>query len=256
MDNAKEVRKGENLDWDTLEKYLRAHIPDLKGEMSVGQFHGGHANLTYLIKFGDQELVLRRPPFGKIAPGAHDMKREYRVLSKLYKYYPQAPRAFHLCEDDAIIGAKFVVMERRSGVIVRYQLLDCFKTFDNAELRLTNAMIKALGDLHNIDVKDNELSDLGRPEGFLMRQLGGWSKRWELSKTEENIAMDELLGLLKSKVPQTQTISIVHNDIKFDNCQFQPDNPDLVSSIFDWDMTTLGDPLSDFGTTLSYFIQV
>ena len=253
MDAAKEIRKGEDLDWTKLEIYLREHIPDLSGDMAVGQFHGGHANLTYLIKFGKQELVVRRPPFGKIAPGAHDMKREYRVLSKLYKYFPQAPRAFHLCEDESIIGAKFVVMERRSGVIVRYHLLDCFKDFKNAELRLTDAMIKALAELHNIDVKDNDLSDLGRPEGFLTRQLLGWSKRWDLSKTEENLAMDELLGLLKDRVPESQATSIVHNDIKFDNCQFQPDNPDVVTSIFDWDMTTLGDPLSDFGTTLSYW---
>ena len=253
MDAPKEIRKGENLDWDKLEKYLRVQLPDLEGKMSVGQFHGGHANLTYLLQFGDTELVLRRPPFGKIAPGAHDMKREYKVLSNLYKYFPPAPRAYHLCEDVDIIGAKFVIMERRTGVIVRYQLLDCFQLFDQAELRLTNAMIKALSNLHKIEVVDNELSSLGKPEGFLERQLEGWGKRWLLSKTSENKAMDDLLIMLQDNMPETQAISIVHNDIKFDNCQFQPDNPDIVTSIFDWDMTTLGDPLVDFGTTLSYW---
>ncbi|NET37030.1 MAG: phosphotransferase, partial [Cyanothece sp. SIO1E1] len=119
MDTAKEIRQGEELDWQKLEEYLRAVLPEIKGEMSVAQFHGGHANLTYLLTFKGQEFVVRRPPFGKVAPGAHDMKREYKVLSKLFKHYPRAPRAFHLCEDESVIGARFVVLERRSGVVVR-----------------------------------------------------------------------------------------------------------------------------------------
>ncbi len=253
MDSAKAVRKGEALDWDKLAIYLRANLPELTGEMTVGQFHGGHANLTYLLKFGATELVMRRPPFGKIAPGAHDMKREYRVLSKLYKHFSPAPRAYHLCEEETIIGAKFVVIERRTGVIVRYELLDCFKGFENAEERLTDAMIRAQANLHAIDYEAADLSRLGRPAGFLERQLAGWGKRWDLSKTTDNKGMDEILVLLQKNIPTTQKVSIIHNDIKFDNCQFQPDNPDKVTSIFDWDMCTLGDPLADFGSTLSYW---
>jgi len=253
MDKAKEVREGEALDWSTLEIYLRAQLPELKGEMSVAQFHGGHANLTYLLNFGDTELVLRRPPFGKIAPGAHDMKREYRVLSKLYKHFPPAPRAYHLCEDEDIIGAKFVVIERKRGVVVRYKLLDCFKPFDNAETRITEAMIKAQAALHLVDYEKADLSRLGRPAGFLERQLKGWSKRWELSKTDDSKDMDAILAWLLKDIPVTQRVSIIHNDIKPDNCQFQPDNPDKVTAIFDWDMCTLGDPLVDFASTLSYW---
>ena len=253
MDQAKEIRKGEALDWDKLTVYLSANLPELSGELTVSQFHGGHANLTYLLKFGTTELVLRRPPFGEIAPGAHDMKREYRVLSKLYKHFSPAPRAYHLCEDETIIGAKFVVIERRRGVIMRYKLLDCFKGFDHAEERLTTAMILAQANLHKVDYEAADLSRLGRPEGFLERQLAGWAKRWDLSKMERNKDMDEILYLLHATIPNTQKISIIHNDIKFDNCQFQPDNPDEVTSFFDWDMCTLGDPLVDFGTTLSYW---
>ena len=253
MDKAKEIRKGESLDWEKLEAYLRQEIPELSGEMSVAQFHGGHANLTYLIKFGDTELVVRRPPFGKIAPGAHDMKREYRVLSKLYQHFSRAPRAYHLCEDESVIGAKFVVLERRRGVIVRTEVIDCFKQFENIEERLTDAMIKAMADLHLVDYAAADLADLGRPEGFVERQLTGWAKRWELSKSEENENMDAVLKILHSSIPTSQRISIIHNDIKLDNCQFQPENPDEVTSIFDWDMCTLGDPLVDFGTTLSYY---
>ena len=253
MDIAKEVRKGEALDWSKLEIYLKQYLPELKGEMSVSQFHGGHANLTYLLTFGDRELVLRRPPFGRIAPGAHDMGREYRVLSKLYRYFPPAPRAYLLCEDESVIGARFVLLERKSGVVVRYKMLDCFEGFEEAEIRITEAMIRAQALLHQVDYEKAGLSNLGKPEGFLQRQLGGWAKRWELSKTEESSGMDDILSWLQEDIPQTQRISIVHNDIKPDNCQFQPDNPDEVTAIFDWDMCTLGDPLFDFAATLSYW---
>ncbi|MBT8220751.1 MAG: phosphotransferase family protein [Bacteroidia bacterium] len=253
MDNPKNIRPGEALDWPSLETYMRNQMPALSGAMTVAQFHGGHANLTYLIKFGDTELVLRRPPFGKIAPGAHDMKREYRVLSKLYKHFPRSPRAYLFCDDTDIIGAPFVVVERRTGIVVRYAVPEVFRTFDNIEERLTDALVKAIGDLHLVNVDAAGLSNLGRPEGYLERQLEGWYKRWELSKTEDNSSMSATYHILSGEVPRAQAVSIVHNDIKFDNCQFQPDNPDTVTSLFDWDMTTLGDPLADLGSTLSYW---
>ena len=253
MDIAKEIRKGEELDWVTLEDYLRKAIPELKEKMSVGQFHGGHANLTYLLTFGETELILRRPPFGKIAPGAHDMKREYRVLSKLYKYFTPAPRAYHHCADESIIGAQFVIVERKTGVVVRTEILDCFKVMEDPENRIAAAMIRAQADLHLVDYEVADLSNLGRPEGFLERQLAGWTKRWNWAKTEENKTVDGIITWLQSDVPIPHRVSIIHNDIKPDNCQFQPDNPDVVTAIFDWDMCTLGDPLTDFATTLSYW---
>jgi len=253
IDEAKEIRKGEALDWTKLEAYLKEAVTECVGRMTVAQFHGGHANLTYLLYFGESEFVLRRPPFGKIAPGAHDMKREFRVLSKLYKYFPQAPRAFHFCDDVEIIGSPFVIVERRKGVVVRYKLPEIFNHYDNVEERLTDAMIKSEARLHRVDVDMADLTKLGRPKGFINRQLEGWSKRWDLSKIEENHDMIEIYEILSSDIPTPQAVSIVHNDIKFDNCQFAPDNPDEVTSIFDWDMTTLGDPLADFGMTLSYW---
>ncbi len=253
MDKANEIRKGEELDWNSLEKYLRQNIPELDGDMKVSQFHGGHANLTYLVQFGDKEFVVRRPPFGKIAPGAHDMKREYKVLSKLNKHFSPAPLAYHLCIDDSVIGSPFVIIERRRGVIVRTTVLECFSGFENVEERLATALVKVEADLHQVDYKAAGLEKLGRPNGFLERQLSGWGQRWHLSKTSENKEMDEVLRRLQADIPKSQNNSIVHNDIKLDNCQFQPDNPDDVTSIFDWDMCTLGDPLVDFGTTLSYW---
>lgn len=252
-DTAKNVRPGEELEWDKLESYLKEHLSDLEGKMEVSQFHGGHANLTYLLKFGERELVLRRPPFGKIAPGAHDMKREYRVLSKLWKFLPQAPRAFHLCLEDEVIGARFVVMERRNGIVIRRDLPESFASLPNIHERLTTSLVNAVADLHTVDVAAADLQELGRPEGFAQRQVEGWYHRWNLSKTEEVSAMDKVHEILSADIPKSQAVGIVHNDLKFDNCQYQPDNPDLVTSIFDWDMTTLGDPLIDFGIVLGYW---
>ena len=253
MDAAKAVRPSETLAWELLESYLREHLPRTEGEMTYAQFHGGHANLTYLVQFGEQEYVLRRPPFGRIAPGAHDMKREYKVLSKLYKFFPEAPRAFHLCEDESIIGSKFVVMQRRHGIVVRYDLPEVFRSFENAEKRITAALVRTVADLHLVDVEAANLTDLGKPEGFAERQVTGWTKRWELSKTEENPVLDEVAAELARDIPAPQKVSIVHNDMKFDNCQFQPDNPDKITSVFDWDMCTIGDPLTDFASTLGYW---
>jgi len=253
MDAAKEVRKGEELDWKTLEEYLRLAIPDLAGEFSVQQFHGGHANLTYLLTFGDREMVLRRPPFGKIAPGAHSMKREYKVLSSLHPHFLQAPAAYHFCDDESVIGAEFVVMERRTGVVVRTHIVPELKHHENVAQRLSQAMINAQAELHMIDVNEAGLNHLGKPDGFIHRQLEGWKKREQLCLTQPIPDMEAMYDLLTQDVPESQKVSVVHNDIKLDNCQFQPDNPDKVSSIFDWDMTTLGDPLADFASSLGYW---
>ncbi|MCP9235743.1 phosphotransferase family protein [Lewinella sp. JB7] len=247
------IRPGEELPLDRLENYLRRQLPELSGTFSVRQFHGGHANLTYKLTFGDRELVLRRPPFGTIAPGAHDMRREYRILSRLPTYFAPAPRAHLLCTDHEVIGADFVVMERRHGTVVRYALPDTFRTMPRVEERLTDALMRVTANLHRVDVEVAGLLELGNPEGFALRQLTGWSKRWQLAKTEENADMDRLADRLARDIPAPQRVSIVHGDLKFDNCQFSAGDPDTVTAVFDWDMATLGDPLIDLAGTLSFW---
>lgn len=247
------IRPGEELDWASLEGYLREQLPELKGGFSVAQFHGGHANLTYLIRFGADELVLRRPPFGKIAPGAHDMKREFKVLSALHPHFAPAPRAHHLCTDHGVIGSDFVVMQRRTGVVIRTALPDCFAGVSGVKSRLTDALMRVCADLHLVDTTAAGLADLGKPSGFAARQLAGWEKRWHLSKIDEDPNMDYLFATLGADIPEAQRVSIVHGDLKFDNTQFQPDDPDQVTSVFDWDMATLGDPLIDLGGLLSFW---
>lgn len=244
---------GEALDWGSLENYLRKKMHLKEEPMAVQQFHGGHANLSYLLKFGQEEFVLRRPPFGKIAPGAHDMKREFNVLSRLHKVYPRAPRAYLYCDNMDIIGAPFVIIERRKGIVVRYKIPEVFRSYDGIEERLSRALVLAQTDLHKVDFEKAGLDQLGSAEGFLNRQVAGWFKRWSLSSKNEDPVMSEIIEQLKKSIPDTQMHVIIHNDFKLDNCQFDSDNPDEVKSVFDWDMATIGDPLFDFASSLVYW---
>lgn len=248
------VRPGEELDWPALEAYLRAQLPELTGEFSVLQFPHGSANLTYLLRFGDTELVLRRPPFGVVAPGAHDMKREYRVLSKLWRIFDRAPRAYVFCDDHSVIGSDFVVMERRVGEVIRNEIPPSMAHHPDVARRVSFALVDAMAELHLLDPASADLATLGRPDGFVERQVTGWHTRWDLVRPDDGPPeMDAVPKRLLASLPEPTRVSFVHNDLKLDNCQFDPANPDRVQSIFDWDMTTLGEPLIDLGTLLNYW---
>src|SRR5437016_4986432 len=171
-------RPDEHLDTSRLEPYLRAHLEDADGPLTVRQFGGGKANLTYLLSFGDRELVLRRPPLGPIPPGAHDMRREHRVLSVLHRRYPPAPRSLLLCEDESVIGAVFIVEERRHGFVIRDDIPPEFAGRPELNRRIGLALVDTLADLHLVPPADIGLDDLGRPEGYAERQLAGWVRRW------------------------------------------------------------------------------
>ncbi len=249
-----EVRAGEELAWDRLVQHLEREVPGLHGPFRAFQFPNGSANLTYLLRFGDREVVLRRPPFGRIAPGAHDMRREYRVLSRLWRYFPPAPRALHLCTDHQVVGSDFVIMEYRRGEVLWGRLSPSMTELPDASTRVWRALVTALAELHLIDPTQCGLEDLGRPEGFVARQVEGWRRRWELVAPEGGFGlMTDLAQRLEARIPRPQRVSILHNDFKLDNCQFQPGQPDRVTSVFDWDMATLGDPLIDLGTLLNYW---
>ena len=238
----------------SIAAFVRERLPGLDGELSVLQFPNGSANLTYLLRFGDVPLVLRRPPFGRIAPGAHDMAREHRVLSRLWQAFPPAPRALVLCEDEGITGAKFFIMEFRSGVVIWDSIPASMRCHADAARRVGFAVVRALAGLHQVDYARIGLADLGRPDGFIARQLRGWRSRWEAVASPAAIAtMIEVADLLERTMPPTQRAAILHNDLKLDNCQFDPADPDLVHSVFDWDMATLGDPLVDVGILLNYW---
>lgn len=241
------------MNWPRLVSHLREQLDGLDGDYKVAQFGGGHANLTYCLQFNARELVVRRPPLGPVAKGAHDMGREYRVLSKLHAGFDRAPRAYYYCDDPDIIGAPFFVAERRHGVVARREWPFELKDVEHVERRASFALIDALADLHSLDPNALGLGELGRPAGFVERQLSGWAARWHAAKDREIPAFDDVHQELVQRMPLNSKVSILHNDYKLDNCQFQAGEPDRVYSVFDWDMATLGDPLVDLGTLLNYW---
>ena len=198
--------------------------------------------------------MLRRPPFGTLAPGAHDMQREYRVLSRLWRIFDAAPRAYLFCDDHAVGGADFFVMQRRRGEVVRGVIPATMRHHRNVGHRIGLALVDRIAEFHTLDPDAADLDRLGRPDGFVARQLRGWKQRWDLVADERyDAGMAELHNRLEATLPEPQRVSLVHNDLKLDNCMFDPADPDRVTSFFDWDMTTLGDPLIDLGTLLNYW---
>jgi aminoglycoside phosphotransferase (APT) family kinase protein len=248
------VRAGEDLDWTALSDYLRHHLEGLQGELTVMQFPRGSANLTYRLDFGSRSLVLRRPPFGLLAPGAHDMKRESRALAVLWRHFDRAPRSYLFCDDHRVIGSDFVVMEYRVGEVIWGAIPYSMRLHPDVGRRVGNAVVDALAELHLLDPVACTLESLGKPDGYVGRQVAGWRKRWELVAAPDlDPLMNDIGSRLDMSQPSSSRSSILHNDFKIDNCQFDPTDPDRVASIFDWDMATLGDPLMDLGTLLNYW---
>lgn len=249
------VRPEERFDEQRLADYLRGQLPGTDRPLTVRQFGGGAANLTYLLDYGTHQYVLRRPPLGPVAEKAHDMEREYTVLSHLHPAYPLAPTAHLYCADEDIIGSDFFVMERRTGVVVRTALPDAFRDQSDAPQRITEALIDALAALHAVDYEAIGLGDLGQPEGFIERQIEGWYQRWHNAKTADLEPMNGVYHWLLENQPDPQAAALVHNDFKLDNLMLSADDPGQAVAVLDWDMCTLGDPLSDLGALLTYWVQ-
>ncbi len=247
------IRPEEQFDEARVAAWLQGELAELVGTDPIvfDQFPGGAANLTYRATAGDTELVLRRAPLGPVAKGAHDMAREYRVLSQLWRVYDKAPRAYAYCEDPEVMGKPFFVMERRRGWVIRASWPPGFGDDDAVRRHLAQELVRWLAELHVIAPAAAGLDDLGRPDGFVARQIAGWARRWEAAKTREVAAMDRAMELLERDIPEPQTVSILHNDYKLDNTMVSAEG-DLVA-VFDWDMATRGDPLVDLGTLLAYW---
>ncbi|AKA81151.1 phosphotransferase family protein [Pseudomonas synxantha] len=255
-DQSTQIRPGEELDASLIDPYLKAHIPGLQGTLKISQFPGGASNLTYLLEYPGQEFVLRRPPFGHKAKSAHDMGREYRILNQLKDGFPYCPKAYVHCTDESVIGAEFYVMERVNGIILRSDLpaelgLDATRTE-----ALCKSFIDKFVELHQVDYAACGLADLGKPEGYVARQIRGWSDRYEKALTPDAPKWEAVRAWLNDKMPDDHTTSsIVHNDYRFDNVILDPRNPMQIIGVLDWELTTLGDPLMDLGNTLAYWIE-
>ncbi len=221
--------------------------------MQLEQFPGGHSNLTYLLRFGDTELVLRRPPFGPLPPRAHDLAREYRWLNATNPVFPLAPKPYLLCEDSTVIGSVFYVMERRRGVVVRREEPEALANPDS-RCRLSETMVDTLASLHAIDITADGLAQLGKPCGFVARQVRGWTDRWHGAQTSELPEMSALARWLVERLPaDPATPTIVHGDFKLDNVMLDEHDIARIVAVFDWEMSALGDPLVDVGILLAYW---
>ncbi|CDM40777.1 phosphotransferase family protein [Ectopseudomonas oleovorans] len=255
-DQSTRIRAGEELDAGVIDAYLKAHIPGLSGEAKISQFPGGASNLTYLIEYPQQEFVLRRPPFGHKAKSAHDMGREYRILNQLNAGFPYCPKAYVHCTDESVIGAEFYVMERVKGIILRSEMPAELNFSAEQTTALCKSFIDKLVELHNVDYNACGLGDLGKPEGYVERQIKGWSERYEKALTPDAPTWEPVKAWLRDKMPADHhKPGIVHNDYRFDNVILDPNNPMQIIGVLDWEMTTIGDPLMDLGNTLAYWIE-
>ena len=255
LDQTVPVRAGEELPVADLEAYLLRHLPGASGPLVVEQFPEGHSNLTYLLRLGETELVLRRAPFGNPVKSAHDMGREYRVLSKLWAVYPAAPRPFLFCDEPGLMGVPFYVMERRRGVILRRQVPPGLSLDTPTARRLSTALIDGLASLHSLDYRAAGLGDLGKPEGYVTRQVSGWTERYAQARTDDVPALDRTGRWLAERLPRESAPALIHNDFKFDNLVLDPDDLTRIVAVLDWEMATVGDPLMDLGTTLGYWVE-
>lgn len=255
-DQTSHVRAGEELPTEVIDKYLKAHISGLSGSPNISQFPGGASNLTYLLEYPSQELVLRRPPFGHKAKSAHDMGREYRILNQLNAGFPYCPKAYVHCTDEAVIGAEFYVMERVKGIILREDMPAELGFSADQTTALCKSFIDKFVELHNVDYKACGLGDLGKPEGYVQRQIEGWIDRYERAATSDAPGWAPVKAWLREKMPADHhKPGIVHNDYRLDNVILNPDNPMEIIGVLDWEMTTIGDPLMDLGNTLAYWIE-
>jgi aminoglycoside phosphotransferase (APT) family kinase protein len=254
-DHPRAVRQGEELDLARLEPFLRSHFPEISGPLRVEQFPSGHSNLTYLLRAGERELVLRRPPFGSKVKSAHDMGREYRVLSKLHPAYPPAPKVLLYCENEAVIGAPFYIMEPIHGVILRRDPPAGMTFAAETAQRLSESFIDNLALLHSLDYGAVGLGELGKPQGYLERQVRGWTERYHGSKTHELPEVERLSAWMSQRMPPASGAALIHNDYKYDNVVLDPADITKIAGVLDWEMCTVGDPLSDLGTTLAYWVD-
>lgn len=249
------VRAGEELNTPALRDYLRTALPHAVALSEVRQFPGGHSNLTYLLRLGAAEYVLRRGPLGPVAAKAHDMARECRLLAALHPHYNLAPRVEHLCADASVIGGTFFLMERRHGVVLRDPLPPGLFTQPDSGEQVSKAVLDGLVRLHAVNAEATGLQALGQPEGFLLRQVNGWSGRWQRAQTDAVPEIPPLLKWLHARLPMSPPPTVVHNDYKPDNVMLDAAHPACLTAVLDWEMATVGDPLLDLGILLVYWSQ-
>jgi aminoglycoside phosphotransferase (APT) family kinase protein len=255
IDRPVEVRPGEAIETARLGRYLRDYL-GLEGDVEILQYPSGRSNLTYLLRMGGADVVLRRPPFGSKPKTGHDMKREHDVLAALHGTCRYCPRPLLYCEDEAIIGSPFYVMERIEGIIVRRDFPTGL-SFSPRDIRsVFDRVVDVHAEIHAIDVHEVGLAGFGKPEGYIERQISGWSRRYRRARTPNVPDCENVMAWLESNQPRDSGGGcIIHNDFRLDNVVLDPEDPLEVIGVLDWEMATLGDPLMDLGASLAYWVE-
>jgi len=255
IDSPSEIRHGEEFALEKLKTYLsknNIHADSL----SIKQFPSGYSNLTYFLKTSSKEFVLRRPPFGaKSLQGGHDMFREYNVLKNLKSQFTKVPDVYLYCDNNEIIGAPFYLMERVEGYIIRPNLQQKDSPGKEVIQNVSKSLVSTLVELHNVDIDQANLNELGNINGYVKRQVEGWIKRYNHSKTDSIANMEFIASWLHENQPLEIQRSIVHNDFKYDNLVLDRYNHSKITAVLDWEMATIGDPFMDLGTTLGYWVD-
>lgn len=256
VDQAQNVREGEELDLNVLREHLRPVLGAQVDRLSIKQFPGGYSNLTYLLSSGDEKWVLRRPPFGSKVKSAHDMGREFRVLTALEKVFPYAPRPVHFCDDHSVLGCDFYLMSYIEGVVIRREYPEGLMLSPEQTRQQFFTLFDVLGGLHSVDLRKAGLEDFGRPEGYVTRQVEGWTKRYLAAVTPDAPNFAPVIDWLRDKMPaESGVVGVIHNDYKLDNVIWSVDDPLKMIGVLDWEMATVGDPLMDLGCTLGYWAE-
>ena len=250
------VRKGEDLDWQVLDQLLKSVIPGLEGEVKVSQFAGGKSNLTYRLKYANEDLVVRRPPFGTKAKSAHSMIREYRILNKLKPVYPCVPETLYYSDDESLIGSEFYVMRRVEGNLVKDQIPKQWNFSPDNTHDFCTRFWEKLIELHQVNFQAAGLEDFGKPDGYVKRQVLGWNQRYEKAITPDADHFGRVRAWLADNMPfNAGCHSILHGDYRMDNVIVDKDDPNNILAVLDWEMCALGDPLMDLGNSLAYWVQ-
>tara|TARA_B100001059_G_scaffold14961_1_gene12172 strand:- start:361 stop:1452 length:1092 start_codon:yes stop_codon:yes gene_type:complete len=257
VDTAGAIRDGEELDLEALKQYLEPILGASVAKLQINQFPGGFSNLTYLLSNGSEKWVLRRPPFGSQVKSAHDMSREFKILSAIKDVFPYGPKPVHFCEDSGVLGCDFYLMTYIEGLVIRRDYpVGLELSPDQVREQLLN-FFDVLSALHSVDLAEAGLNNFGRPEGYVQRQVDGWCKRWEGAVTKDAVDCDVTMQWLHDNLPRDSgKASVIHNDYKMDNVIFSLENPLELIGVLDWEMATVGDPVMDLGCTLGYWTQM
>ena len=253
IDKAVAAREGEAPDINKLRNYLSSLLSGFDGELINEQFPGGYSNLTFLLKASGKEYVLRKPPIGANIKSAHDMGREFKVLTALKPVYKPIPEPILFCEDEMIIGAQFYIMERVSGIILRNRIPKGMELTPAIMKSISESAVDNLAVLHSIDLETTELINMVKPKGYNKRQVEGWIKRYVAAETDTIEDMNKTAEWMQGNLPADGTPAFIHNDYKYDNLVLDPENLNQIIAVLDWEMATVGDPLMDLGTSLAYW---